>query len=136
MTTPTYEYADVVKAWTVLLRPFVGGDETHIGTQTPADLELRLPFIRVVRSPGGPTTRVDETARLEVDVFAATYTEAEPLARRIRDWLIFNGPHRADGVVVDRIGCDAGPQELPWSDRVRRFGTSYTVETRPIRITG
>ncbi len=136
MILPDYGFADVAKEWTVLLRPFVDDDETRVGTQTPADLETRMPFIRIVRSPGGPTDRLDDVARLEVDVFAATYAEAEPMSRRIRDWLIFNGPHRTQAVIFDKIKCDSGPQELPWSDTVRRFGASYTAVTRPTRNTG
>jgi hypothetical protein len=133
---PAYGFGDVAKAWTVLLRPFVDNDPGRIGTSAPADLDDRLPFIRVRRT-GGPTDRVNDAPTLLVDVFADTYAVAEPLAGRIRDWLLFNGPHKANGLIFDRIGCDSSPQELPWSDTatVRRFGATYTCVFRAHRLT-
>jgi hypothetical protein len=94
--------------------------------ETPADLETRLPVIRVERI-GGSDERFTEHPRVAVDVFAATADEARTLASRVRDALLFlRGP--VGGAVVRDVRCDSGPTRQPWANEaVHRRGASYTV---------
>lgn len=118
-------FPDVQRALVAILGPLVGG---RAGTETPADLESRMPFVRVTRT-GGPSDRVSDFALVDVDVFAATYATAEPLAEQIRQ-LLTGPPLRAGVVILDRISCESGPTELPWAPGVRRFGATYLVVSR------
>lgn len=95
----------------------------------PADLEERLPVVRVERT-GGPDDRFAGHPRVAVDVFAATADEARDLAARIRDGLLFlRGP--VGGAVVRGVRCTAGPSRQPWSNpSVHRRGAAYTVSLR------
>lgn len=97
--------------------------------ETPADLEKRLPVIRVERI-GGTDDRFNSTPRVAVDVFAATADEARTLAGRVRDALLFlRGP--VNGAVIRDIRCDSGPTRQPWANElVHRRGASYTVSLR------
>ncbi|MFF3142158.1 hypothetical protein ACFVRU_10610 [Streptomyces sp. NPDC057927] len=98
--------------------------------ETPADLETRLPVIRVERI-GGSDERFALRPRVAVDVFAATADEARTLASRVRDELLFlRGP--VNGAVIRDIRCDSGPTRQPWANEaVIRRGATYTVSLRP-----
>ncbi|MFF1684510.1 MULTISPECIES: hypothetical protein [unclassified Streptomyces] len=97
--------------------------------ETPADLEKRLPVIRIERI-GGADERFNARPRVAVDVFAATADEARTLAGRVRDELLFlRGP--VNGAVIRDIRCDSGPTRQPWANElVHRRGASYTVSLR------
>lgn len=97
---------------------------------TPADLEKRLPVIRIERIGGGDE-RFTERPRVAVDVFAATADEARSLAGRVRDALLFlHGP--VNGAVIRGVHCDSGPSRQPWANEiVQRRGATYTVSLRP-----
>lgn len=125
MTTPLRRFPDVQRALVAILGPLVDG---RAGTQTPDDLELKMPFIRVTRT-GGPSDHVNDYAYVDVDVFAGTYSVAEPLAERVRQ-LLTGPPLRAGDVILDRISCESAPAELPWAPGVRRFGATYLVVSR------
>lgn len=96
------------------------------GAETPADLEDRLPFVRVERV-GGPDERFSAHPRIAVDVFAATADEARTLARSVSDALTFlRGP--VGDAVVRGVRCDAGPSRQPWANpAIYRRGATYTV---------
>jgi hypothetical protein len=98
--------------------------------ETPADLETRLPVIRVERL-GGSDDRFAEHPRVAVDVFASTADEARTIARSVRDALLFlRGP--VNGAVIRDVRCDSGPVRLPWAnENVHRRGATYTVSLRP-----
>lgn len=100
------------------------------GAETPADLEDRLPVVRIERG-GGYDERFTEHPRVHVDVFAATADEARTLAGRIRDALLFlRGP--VHGAVIREVRCDSGPSRQPWANEaVHRRGATYTVSLRP-----
>lgn len=100
------------------------------GAETPADLETRLPVIRVERL-GGSDERFALHPRVAVDVFAATADEARTLASSVRDALLFlQGP--VNGAVIRSVRCDSGPTRQPWvNEAVHRRGASYTVSLRP-----
>lgn len=122
-------FPDIHRLLLAVLEDLAGGPE-HLGTQTPADLAARLPFIRVARI-GGPSDRISDYARVAVDVFAATYIEAEALAALVHE-LLTGTRLRAGGAVVDRVGVDQAPVELPWSPQVRRFQGRYLFVSRRI----
>jgi hypothetical protein len=98
-------------------------------SKTPADLEQRLPMVRVERI-GGHDARFRGHPRVAVDVFAATEDEARTLANDIRDALLFlRGP--VNGAVISDITCPSGPSRQPWANAdVHRRGATYSVSLR------
>lgn len=101
------------------------------GTITPTNLADVLPFVRVMRF-GGSDDLLTDTARVDVDCFAATRPAAQSLAEAVRQRML-SYPHVVDGVgTIDYATTDLAPNEVPWSDSqsVRRFTASYTVTTR------
>ncbi|KPC89884.1 hypothetical protein ADL27_38365 [Streptomyces sp. NRRL F-6602] len=99
------------------------------GSETPPDLEKRLPFVRVERI-GGSDERFTHRPRVAVDVFTTTADEGRHLSGAIRNaLLLLYGP--VGGGVVQSIRCDSGPSAQPWAgDTVRRRGATYTVTLR------
>jgi hypothetical protein len=96
---------------------------------TPADLEQRLPVIRVTAG-GGSGGRFSQHPRVSVDVFAADDDAARTLAAQVHEALVFlNGD--AGPAVVRSVRCDSLPTSRPWAnDSVRRRGAEYTVSLR------
>jgi hypothetical protein len=125
------QYPDVEAKMAAALEQFVVAG--RVGTETPADLAQKLPFIRVTRR-GGSDNGVTDRARIDVEVFAATRAIGYPLIEKIRQHLIQTSAYRADDP-FDVVRCDVGPQELPWGDgrTVRRWTTSYSVSSRRAR---
>lgn len=99
------------------------------GAETPADMETRLPVIRIERG-GGSDARFSQSPRVFVDVFAATADEARTLANNVRDALLFlRGPVK--GAVIRDVRCDSGPSRQPWDNgAIHRRGATYTVDFR------
>lgn len=105
----------------------LAGADNRTGIETPPDLADRLPFVRV-RRIGGPSDRLADYARVEIDVFADRYATVRDLAEDIRQWLCGPPPPLPQ---LDRAVCDIGPRELPWGDGlVRRFGAEYELAAR------
>lgn len=99
------------------------------GTVTPPNLNTSLPFVRVNRI-GGPDDRFIDTARVDVECFAATRDAAYTLAEQVRQRLL-NVPHVVAAGRIDSVITDSGPKEIPWGDpSVRRFTASYSVTAR------
>lgn len=127
MTAPFWRFPDVQVALVADLEAIVGAG--HTGIRTPKNLEEVLPFARIMRF-GGASDQLNDHARVEIDVFAATYAEAEELAERIRERMV--GPPPAVRV-FDRVDCMTAPRELPWGEEdgdVRRFGAEYAITAR------
>ncbi|MET0701724.1 MAG: hypothetical protein ABWY93_18895 [Mycobacterium sp.] len=102
----------------------------HIGSETPADLQSRLPYIRVLRVAGG-SDLVNDYAQVDLEVFAATSLAGEQLAESIRQYLTLPAPPYTPRYLIDRIECLSGAAELPWADtRLRRYGATYRVVSR------
>lgn len=97
--------------------------------ETPADLEQRLPVVRVQRL-GGLDERFGQHPRVAVDVFTATADQGRTLAGQIADALHFlHGP--VGGAIIRSVRCDSGPARQPWAnDAVHRRGATYTVSLR------
>lgn len=124
----TWRFPDVQRVLVDALTVFVGPDRTDI--ETPDDLQARLPFVRIVRTGGG-RGRLNDLATVEIDVFAGSYAQAQPLAESISQWLCGPPPPIP---VLDRVVCAVAPRELPWGDvNVRRLGATYQVVTRRVR---
>lgn len=102
--------------------------EGRTGALTPDNLQDVLPYARVTRIGGG-SDLLNDSATVDVDLFASSYADGELLAERIRQLLVGPPPPHAG---LDRAECVSGPRELPWDDRaaVRRFGASYLVVAR------
>lgn len=97
--------------------------------ETPADLEKRLPVVRVGRV-GGPDDRFSQHPRVTVDVFAGTADEARTLAGDVSDALVFlSGP--VNGAVIRGVRCDSGFMRTPWENpEIHRRSATYTVSLR------
>lgn len=133
MTGPWWRFPDVEQTLAVLLEALVGG-ELHTGTETPADLDKKMPFIRVIRPPGGGfSDAVNDYATVEIDVFHTNYhSGAKPLAERVRQFLTTQ-KHRLGPAVIDTITCTSSPGELPWAPGIRRVGATYQTVARRYR---
>lgn len=97
---------------------------SNVGTETPSDLQDRLPFGRV-RRIGGVDDQFTDSARVIVDVFAATYAAGSALAEAVRQRL------RSAPAPLDRVLTLTGPAELPWEDPgTRRWSATYRLDLR------
>ena len=126
---PARRFPDVQVLLIEVLTPFVGVD--RVALQTPADLAQRLPFIRVART-GGYSDRLCDYARVDIDVFHRTYADGERLAARVHEYLTGQRLRAGNGL-VDRVGVDVAPVELPWASGVRRFTGRYLLVSRRAR---
>ena len=73
---------------------------------------------------------VSDRPTVEVQVYAATYAQAQSLSERICEWLCGPPPPIPQ---LDKVTCDGGPREIPYGDiRIRRFVTSYQLTTRRV----
>jgi hypothetical protein len=97
--------------------------------ETPADLQSRLPVIRVKRG-GGADGRFSGRPTIDVDVFASDADLARALAAQLHEALIFLRGTVGDAVVRD-VRCDIGFASRPWEDEeISRRGAQYTVSLR------
>lgn len=108
------------------------GGVDHVGSETPDDLEARLPFLRVVRM-GGPRTHQFDYPTVDLDYFDVDELAGAPAASRIANRLLAKPPpHPA----LDVVTCGPVFRELPWGDNenVRRWGATFQFETRMVRV--
>lgn len=98
-------------------------------TETPDDLQDRLPMARVMRIGGGDDTfRLDHPA-VDIDVFHTTRLSAARLADQVRESLYRLQRHGAFGAaVVTEVATRAGPRWLPYDNTsLRRYGATYRL---------
>jgi hypothetical protein len=106
----------------------------RVGVATPEDLTGRLPFIRVTRS-GGPRDRLNDYARVTVDVLHDDYDQGFALAEDVAAFFERRLGLRYGPVVIDRTVVDSAPQEVaPWAPGIFRFEAGYTVVSRHHRV--
>ena len=100
------------------------------GTVVPADLTSHMPYVRVARFGGGDD-RFTDTARVDVDCFAATRVVAFSTAEEVRQRLL-DYPHVVTDVgTLDYVSTLTSPHEVAWQDPdVRRFTASYEITAR------
>lgn len=130
----TRAFPDVETVVQDVLSDLVGG-VTHVGSQTPADLQARLPFVRVTRY-GGADDGITDAADIDVDCYGSRRTPTLRLAEQVRERLT-RGSHvvSSDGsrVVIDRVDTILAPFQPPADDldaKVHRFTASYSVRAR------
>ncbi|MCW2904925.1 MAG: hypothetical protein JWO67_7190 [Streptosporangiaceae bacterium] len=98
-------------------------------TFLPADLQQRLPLVRVRRLGGGDDKWTDQP-RVDVEVYAADRAAGMPLAKLLQQRLI-SRPNRTAHGVIDRAGTEVGPREVPYDDPdTRLFTATYRVSLR------
>lgn len=118
-------YPDVEAAVIELLT----GHGATVDVETPADLNGNLPFIRVTQN-GGNEDRITATARIGVDVFAASRTAAKTLADDIEQILIAF-PHTLSNCVLDEVTAATRPSIVPWNNTsLRLSAATYVVTAR------
>lgn len=104
----------------------------RVGLAVPGNLTGLLPFVRVLRA-GGPRDRLNDYARITVDVLDTDYVRGETLAQDIAE-LLAAGRLRFGAVVIDRVAVDTAPREVtPWAPGTFRFEAAYTVVSRRYR---
>lgn len=123
-----YTYSDMASTVAVILGNTVASPE-RVGITTPASLTGLLPFIRATRS-GGPRDRVNDYARINIDVLDDQYVRGFTLAEQIAEMMRV-GRLRAGPVLIDRAQVDSAPQEVaPWAPGIYRIETRYTIISR------
>lgn len=124
-------FADMAAVVAQLLVAVAGSGRT--GIATPDVLTGAMPFARVTRV-GGPRDRVNDRARIAVDVFDSDYTRGFDMAEQIAAYLEPGRLHQGP-VVIDRVALDSAPQEVaPWAPGIFRFEARYTVISRRHRV--
>jgi hypothetical protein len=123
----TERFADMASTVAHLLEQVVGVGRT--GIATPDDLLGLMPFARATRD-GSPRDRLNDYARITVDVFDSDYdrgmTAAESIAAFLEPGRLRLGP-----VLIDRVRIDSAPQEVtPWSPGIFRFEARYLIVSR------
>jgi hypothetical protein len=104
----------------------------RVGIATPADLTGLLPFARATRS-GGPRDRLNDFARINVDVLDDDYDRGFALAEDIAGYL--QPTLRLGPVLIDRVMVDQAPQEIaPWAPGIFRFESRFTIVSRRHRV--
>lgn len=102
------------------------------GTVTPSSLgaDGSMPFVRVQRTGGGDNL-ITDSAKVSIDAFGATRSDAYLLAEQIRQLLLTN-PIVLEGCVIDHVSTGTGPVDIPWGDttNVRRYNAAYTLSAR------
>ncbi len=123
-------FADVASVLAHLLAAVTAPEQ--VGVAFPAELPGRLPFVRVTRS-GGPRDRLNDYARIAVDVLDDDYDRGYATAEDVAAFLEPGRLHYG-AVVIDRVGVDSAPQEVaPWAPGIFRFEAAYTVVSRRVR---
>lgn len=94
-----------------------------------------LPVVQVERVPGGGDDGLRlERALMDVDVYAATSTEASAMAREIRRLLLseLRGSTLPEAV-IGRVGTLTPPAKRPYENTgLRRYGATYEIFLHPV----
>jgi hypothetical protein len=108
-------------------------DDVRASTETPPDLDSRLPWLQVVRL-GGPYDgfRRDQPT-VDIVAFASNGPAASSLALQVQDLL-----HEqlegsvAGGAVINRIDTVTGPHHVPYDNPgMRRYEATYRLVVHP-----
>lgn len=131
MTDPIRDFPNMERLLAGVYAPLLGGTD-HVGSQTPEDLEVHLPFLRIVRT-GGFRTHLMDFPTMDLDYFEADELTGAPGASAVANRLLGKPPPHPS---IDRVYCDPMFRELPWgdSDTVRRWGATFFLETRMVRV--
>jgi hypothetical protein len=120
-------FADMASTVAKLIIPLAAAN--RVGIATPEILTGRMPFVRATRA-GGPRDRINDRARIAVDVFDSDYARGLALAEAIATYLE-PGRRRLGPVLIDRVITDQAPQEVaPWAPGIFRWEARYTIVSR------
>jgi len=103
-------------------------------TETPADLESRVPFVQVTGTGGDHDGYRRDEPSVDISVFAATTVEAADWAGRIH-WLLHEQLAESvyDGVSVNRVRTSVRPHRVPYDNpALRRYEASYSLVVHPV----
>lgn len=103
---------------------------TNSGNRTPADLEMKLPFVRWAKT-GGTEDAVTDYPVVDFDVFAAARSEAYLVARAIVNRLQPRTRLSPGGAIIDSVRVRPTPRELPWDNpKLKRIGATCSLGLR------
>jgi hypothetical protein len=127
---PARDFPNIERLIAAVFADLLGGLD-HVGSETPADLEDHLPFLRAVRV-GGARTHLVDYPTADLDLFTADELAGAPLASLVANRLLGKPPPHPS---LDLVGCEPTFRELPWgdNDNVRRWGATFFFETRQVR---
>jgi hypothetical protein len=96
-------------------------------TETPAQLETRIPLVQLARISGGDDTFRLDYPVVDVDAFAADRLSAATLAENVRASLMRLQWHGVfQQAVVTDVVARIRPRWLPYDNAaVRRYGATY-----------
>jgi hypothetical protein len=128
---PARDFPNIERLIASIFLTDLGGAD-HVGSETPADLEQHLPFLRAIRV-GGPRTHLFDYPVVDVDYFAVDELTGAPAVSLIGNRLLRKPPPHPS---IDLVSCEPSFRELPWGDSesVRRWGATFFLETRQVRV--
>lgn len=108
-------------------------EDVRASTETPPDLDGRLPWLQVVRVSGPyDGYRLDRPV-VDIDTFASDGPSAAALALQVQDLLHsrLRGAV-ADGAVFSRVRTDASPRAVPYDNpAMRRYAATNSFVIHP-----
>ncbi|WTL23958.1 hypothetical protein OG875_04715 [Streptomyces sp. NBC_01498] len=111
------------------------GPSIVVRDEVDNNLLAELPTIQVQRIPGGGDDgfRVD-WAMVDIDVYAATRSEAIGLAKSVRGWLLTElRGSKTSRAVYGRIRSSPPPAVRPYENTgLRRVGATYEIASHPV----
>lgn len=108
-----YIYGDVEAVVISYLKSRDETDGIQFGTQTPADLDKRLPFVTLERIPGGFRGLVTDDARIDVESRGRTREEAHDTIQIVLGLLGIIHQHEHTGMIIYRAGVEVSPGWAP-----------------------
>lgn len=109
-------------------------EDVRASTETPADMDARLPWIQVTGTGGGHDGYRRDQPSADISTFAASTTAASDLAAQIHRLLHEQLASSVyDGVSINRIRTSVRPHRVPYDNpNLRRYEASYSFVVHPI----
>ncbi|KDN73916.1 hypothetical protein DF19_41700 [Streptomyces olindensis] len=129
MTWPELDWGDVEQATAVWLRSRHAG--VRVANELPADLEKKLPLVRVQVTPGGGEDGTTGVTLLDVETFAATRTAMWDLARKVHTSMLALAGQYVGALVIDSVSTDSRPAPVDYGNpALRRAVATYRLTSR------
>lgn len=108
-------------------------EDVRVSTETPADMDARLPWIQVTGTGGGHDGYRRDQPSADISTFAASTTAASDLAAQIHRLLHEQLAGSVyDGVSINRITTSVRPHRVPYDNpSLRRYEASYSFVVHP-----
>lgn len=127
MTSTASSWPDVHDVLTEVLADLT--EQEVMTVRLPADLQDRLPLQRV-RRIGGTNDGTTDVARVDIEVYAASYEQGRDLAAA-QQQLVERRRIRTSFGMVDRGSTEVAPIEVPYPDeRIRMWRGTYQLALR------